>query len=103
MTPDCNWMTYFGGEREKSVLTLAQADGSGATFLTQVSGSNSPLPGQGSSVAWSPDSKQIAFISSTPGPETAEAGGDPMVITRYLYKPTAGEGMTRFKIGRAHV
>ena len=93
---DGKWLAYFGGEGEKAGLTLAQADGSGATFLTQVSGSNSPLPGQGSSVAWSPDSKQIAFISSTPGPETAEAGGDPMVITRYLYKPTAGEGMTRF-------
>jgi len=28
--------------------------------------------------------------------EAAEASGDPMVITRYLYKPDAGEGMTRF-------
>src|SRR6266478_2005432 len=45
---------------------------------------------------WSPDGKQIAFISSTPGPEAVEAAGDPMVITRYLYKPDAGEGMTRF-------
>ena len=99
-SPDGKWLAYFGGEGEKAGLTLAQADGTGATFLTQVSGSNSPLPGQGSSVAWSPDSKQIAFISSTPGPETAEASGDPMVITRYLYKPTAGEGMTRFNDNR---
>ena len=29
-----------------------------------------------------------------PGPE-ADANGDPMVITRYLYKPTASEGGTR--------
>jgi len=62
---DGKWLAYFGGEGEKAGLTLAQADGSGATFLTQVSGSNSPLPGQGSSVAWSPDSKQIAFISGS--------------------------------------
>jgi Tol biopolymer transport system component len=39
---------------------------------------------------WSPDSKQIAFISSTPSTLAAEASGDPMVISRYLYKPDAG-------------
>ena len=32
-------------------------------------------------MAWSPDSKQIAFVSAVPGPETAEATGDPVVIT----------------------
>jgi Tol biopolymer transport system component len=51
-------------------------------------------------VAWSPDSKQIAFISATPGPETTDATGDPIVITRYLYKPDAGEGLTRFNDNR---
>src|SRR5260221_445159 len=40
--------------------------------------------------------RSIAFISSTPGAEAAQASGDPMVITRYLYKPYAGEGKTRF-------
>jgi dipeptidyl aminopeptidase/acylaminoacyl peptidase len=35
-----------------------------------------------------------------PGPETADATGDPMVITRYLYKPDAAEGMTRFNDNR---
>jgi len=47
-------------------------------------------------MAWSPDGKQIAFISSTPSAFAAEASGDPMVISRYLYKPDAGEGLTRF-------
>src|ERR1700722_11999478 len=61
-----------------------------------MNGTNSPLPGTGNDVTWSPDGKQLAFISSTPGPEATEAAGDPMVITRYLYKPDAGEGMTRF-------
>src|SRR5258708_2531853 len=37
-----------------------------------------------------------AVICSTPGTEAVQATGDPMVITRYLYKPDAGEGMTRF-------
>ena len=31
-----------------------------------------------------------------PGPESADATGDPVVITRYLYKPTATEGDSHF-------
>ena len=99
-SPDGKFLAYSGGEGEKSGLWIAHPDGSDATFLTQVSGTNSPLPGQGESVAWSPDSTRIAFVSSTPGPETADAEGDPKVITRYLYKPDAGEGMTRFNDNR---
>ena len=34
------------------------------------------------------------------GPETADAIGDPVVITRYLYKPDASEGMTHFNDNR---
>jgi dipeptidyl aminopeptidase/acylaminoacyl peptidase len=79
---------------------VAHADGSDATFLAPTSGTNSPLPEQGESVTWSPDGKQIAFVSSTPGPETPEASGDPMVITRYLYKPTASEGLSHFNDNR---
>ena len=99
-SPDSKWLAYIGGEGEEEGLKVAHPDGSGAVFLTKVSGSNSPLPGQGADVAWSPDGKRIAFVSATPGPETAEASGDPMVITRYLYKPTAGEGHTRFNDNR---
>ncbi len=99
-SPDGKWLAYFGGEGEEEGLNAARPDGSGAVFLTKVSGSNSPLPGQGANVVWSPDGKRIAFGSATPGPETAEASGDPMVITRYLYKPTAGEGHTRFNDNR---
>ena len=99
-SPDGKSLAYFGGEDDESGLWVAHADGSAATFLAKISGSNSPLPGQGESVAWSPDSKRLAFVSATPGPETAEATGDPAVITRYLYKPTAGEGRTRFNDNR---
>ena len=52
------------------------------------------MPSSGDRLAWSPDGTRLAFISATPGPE-ADANGDPMVITRYLYKPTASEGGTR--------
>jgi len=95
-SPDGKWFAFQGHQGEKSGLFVARPDGSDVTFLASISGTNSPLPGTGNDVTWSPDGKQLAFISSTPGSEAADATGDPMVITRYLYKPDAGEGLTRF-------
>jgi dipeptidyl aminopeptidase/acylaminoacyl peptidase len=95
-SPDGKWFAFQGHQGEKGGLFVARADGSEVTLLASPGGTNSPLPGTGRHFTWSPDGKQIAFISSTPGAEAAEASGDPMVITRYLYKPDAGEGMTRF-------
>ncbi len=93
---DSKWIAFRGGDGDKRGLLIAHPDGSGTTFLTALSGTNSPLPERGKDVAWSPDGKQIAFVSSTPGEGAAEASGDPRVITRYLYKPDYIEGMTRF-------
>jgi dipeptidyl aminopeptidase/acylaminoacyl peptidase len=95
-SPDGKWLAFAGRQGEHTGLFVAHADGSDVTFLTIWSGTNSPLPGTGKDLTWSPDGKQLAFISSTPGSLTADANGDPMVITRYLYKPDAGEGLTRF-------
>jgi len=95
-SPDGKWLAFFGRQGDKHGLMIARPDGSDVTVLASPDGTNSPLPGMGNEVTWSPDAKQLAFISSTPDDRTAEASGDPMVITRYLYKPEAGEGMTRF-------
>ncbi|MGB6670129.1 MAG: hypothetical protein WBE73_17410, partial [Candidatus Acidiferrum sp.] len=95
-SPDGKWLAFQGSVGEKHGLLLARADGSDITSLAAMHGTNSPLPGEGEDITWSPDSKQVAFVSSTPDERAAEASGDPMVITRYLYKPDAGEGMTRF-------
>ena len=81
-------------------LAVVGADGSGLTFLAKTMGTNSPLPGQGESFTWSPDSKTLAFVSAVPGPETEAASGDPIVIKRYLYKPTAAEGLSHFNDNR---
>jgi dipeptidyl aminopeptidase/acylaminoacyl peptidase len=94
-SPDGQWLAYQTGEG----LTISRPDGTGAIALAPISGTNHPLPGSGERLSWSPDSKSIAFVSSTPGPEP-DANGDPMVITRYLYKPTASEGLTRFNDNR---
>jgi dipeptidyl aminopeptidase/acylaminoacyl peptidase len=92
-SPDGIWIAYSGEAQGKQGLCIVRADGSDATFLAETEGTNAPIPGQGNDVSWSPDGKQIAFVSATPGPETAGATGDPMVFTRYLWRPTAGEGI----------
>ena len=97
---DGRWLSYTGTDGKQGGLWIVHPDGSDATFLAPMSGSNSPLPGQGDNTTWSPDGKQIAFVSSSPGPETADATGDPVVITRYLYRPTASEGLTHFNDNR---
>jgi dipeptidyl aminopeptidase/acylaminoacyl peptidase len=95
-SPDGKRIAFSGHQGDKGGLFVVRPDGSEVTFLAEAHGTNSPLPGTGNEISWSPDSKQIAFVSSTPDPRAAAASGDPMVITRYLYKPDAGEGMTRF-------
>jgi len=99
-SPDGQSIAYRGRVGDRSGLVIARPDGTGARFLAEVSGTNNPLPTTGATLTWSPDGRRIAFISSVPGPETADATGDPIVITRYLYKPDAAEGMTRFNDNR---
>jgi dipeptidyl aminopeptidase/acylaminoacyl peptidase len=102
-SPDGSHVAWFGRGNpadEDSGLVVSLPDGSEARVVVPVSGTNHPLPGAGERFSWSPDGTHIAFVSSTPGPETDDANGDPMVITRYLFKPTASEGMTRFNDNR---
>jgi dipeptidyl aminopeptidase/acylaminoacyl peptidase len=93
---DSKWIAFHGEEGDKHGLLIAHPDGSNTIFLAALAGTNSPLPGTGKDFTWSPDGKQIAFVSATAGEEAAQASGDPMVITRYLYKPDYSEGLTRF-------
>ncbi len=99
-SPDGRWIAYPASAGEKTSLYVARPDGSGERALGEVVSSNSPLTYEGRAIAWSPDASRIAFVSATPGPETAAATGDPVVITRYLYKPDYVEGNTRFNDNR---
>jgi len=98
-SPDGKWIAFFGKVGDSSGVAVAKADGSEARLLATTHGTNSVNPGAGAALSWSPDGLRLAFVSSTPGPE-ASANGDPMVITRYAYKPTASEGLTRFNDNR---
>ncbi len=98
-SPDGRSIAFFGRSGDEAGLLVARPDGSPASLMARVEGTNHPLPSSGDAMTWSPDSTRIAFISSAPGPEQ-DANGDPMVITRYLYKPTASEGLTRFNDNR---
>jgi len=95
-SPDSQWIAYSGRLGDHRGLMVARPDGTGKRFLAAMESTNSPLPTTGRTVTWSPDSQQIAYVSAQPGPETADATGDPIVITRYLYKPTASEGDSHF-------
>ena len=95
-SPDGKWIAYSGRLGDKAGLIVARPDGSGKKYLGPLDGTNAPLPTTGKNIAWAPDSSKIAYVSAQPGPETADATGDPIVITRYLYKPTASEGNSHF-------
>jgi dipeptidyl aminopeptidase/acylaminoacyl peptidase len=97
---DSQWLAYRGRVGDRAGLIVARPDGGGAKMVAPVTGTNAPLPGAGTSAVWSPDGKRLAFVSAVPGPETADATGDPVVITRYLYKPDAAEGFTHFNDNR---
>ena len=98
-SPDGKWIAYSGRLGGKSGLIVAHPDGGGKKYLGPLDGTNAPLPTTGKNTAWSPNSSSIAYVTSQPGPETADATGDPIVITRYLYKPTASEGNSHFNGG----
>ena len=100
-SPDGRSLAYLGTAGGKSGLIICGADGSAPTWKADVLGTNSSaLTNTGRVLSWSPDSKTLAFVHATPGPETADATGDPILITRFLYKPTASEGNTRFNDNR---
>ncbi len=98
-SPDGKWIAFSGRFGDSSGIAVARADGSDAHLLATTTGTNAVLPRAGNRLTWSPDGTRLAFVSTAPGPE-ADANGDPKVITRYAYKPTASEGLTRFNDNR---
>jgi dipeptidyl aminopeptidase/acylaminoacyl peptidase len=99
-SPDGQWIAFSGQDGDKTALVISHPDGSARKLVTNLESTNSALPSMGKKFAWSPDSKRLAFVNAQPGPETEAASGDPVVITRYLYKPDAEEGNSHFNDNR---
>jgi dipeptidyl aminopeptidase/acylaminoacyl peptidase len=90
--PDGARVAFEGRTGEgRSGIVVARADATGAEPLADVMGTNAPLPQVGQRFDWSPDGTKIAFVSATPGPEPPMEA-DPIVITRYWYRPASGHG-----------
>lgn len=94
-SPDGKQLAYRGKVGDRVGLVVANADGTGKRLLAPLDGTNAPLPSTGRDFDWSPDGKQIVYVDARPGPETQQVEGDPIVITRYLYKPDDSEGNSR--------
>jgi dipeptidyl aminopeptidase/acylaminoacyl peptidase len=100
-SPDSKWLAYSGKLGDKTGLIVSRPDGSEARWIAALEWTNHPMPDTGKRLAWSPDSRRLAFVTAVPGPETeASATSDPVVITRYLYKPDYEEGNSHFNDNR---
>jgi len=96
-SPDGKWLAFTGRVGEKHGLLLGRPDGSEITTLRRKDrGDQQPLARRrrGRGMGARRQTGRVYFVNAV---RTGRgASGDPMVITRYLYKPDAGEGMTRF-------
>jgi dipeptidyl aminopeptidase/acylaminoacyl peptidase len=99
-SPDGRWLAYLGKNGDKAGLLVVRPDGSGPRFVAATSSTNNRLPETGREMAWSPDSGRIAYVSAAHGAEPDPAAGDPIVITRWLYRPAASDGIHRFADNR---
>src|ERR1700722_10370664 len=63
-SPDGKWISWSGRLGDKSGLIVGRPDGSDKKYLGPLESSNAPLPTTGKITTWSPDSKQIAYVSA---------------------------------------
>jgi dipeptidyl aminopeptidase/acylaminoacyl peptidase len=91
-SPDGRRLAFMGrtGDGRNGIVTIS-ADGTNVEPLADIATSNHPLPQVGERFAWSPDGRRMAFVSAVKGPEP-DMEADPIVITRYWFRPASSAG-----------
>lgn len=84
-SPDGKRVAYRGG----GGIMVASPGGTDSRLIAPVDDSNHPLPRASKDFAWSPDSSRIAFVGAVPSTEPPMEA-DPIIITRYWYRPARG-------------
>ena len=82
-SPDGSQIAFFSA-RPEADLWVVEVSTRRLTPITKVAHSNFWLPGRGSGLAWSADSKRLAFVGADPS--IAAPPTDPRVITRLQFK-----------------
>lgn len=92
-SPDGRKIAFFSSDADGSGLWVMNRDGSGLRKLTNFERSNVYLGDTGDDLAWSPDSRFIAYTAAgprqypnIPSPQDPPNGNDVLVTDRLLYK-----------------
>lgn len=88
-SPDSNSIAFLSNHDEQEGLWIVRLDRREPRFIAGIQSTNFFITYAGESLAWSPDSRRIAYISATPEiPEIQKARrpDDPRVIDRIQYK-----------------
>jgi dipeptidyl aminopeptidase/acylaminoacyl peptidase len=95
-SPDSKRLAFYGTVGKQRGLYVASVIDKSPRFVAPVMPGNSFVTYAGESLAWSPDSRTIAFISFTPPDapgqlaDPAQLATDPRVIDRLQYKSRTG-------------
>ncbi len=89
-SPDSRRIAFISREKEDTSIHVVSLENRQPRRIAQVTSTNFHVSYAGESLAWSPDSKRLAFISAVDepelGPSTTARSKDPLVITRLQYK-----------------
>ncbi len=101
-SPDSSTIAFISNHEEQEGLWTVKLERRDPRFVASVQSTNFFITYAGEPFSWSPDSKRIAYISTTP--DTPEPGAsrrteDPRVIDRIQYKSRTALSDTR----RSHV